>query len=368
MPRARKIYHVGGWKRNYGDLAIQYSMVDTLSEDSRHKLLFIPIEIKDGFKITKEIVNVMNVEGDMLLVGGGGMIMKGDGFETVSGWQFNITDEALELLDIPLVIYGIGHNVFEGDRLSKETIDHLKRTQEKSELFSVRDHGTNNFLVGCGLTPSEVIPDPAMFCPSMDVDLSCFIDTTDPLLVGVNLAGDRLDQRFRYPSDKVALYKRFRNLMLHNKKIHLILLPHMFYDMSILHGLQEYVEDLGRCTNIADVFPEMFPETLPMVPKLVGIYEQMSFVFGVRGHSNILSFGAGACTVGLGNHIKNSYFAEQTSGLSQNYHMSDAVDIIEQFSFDGPQYLQKTSADHRTRRGLRGDLDSFNKKLLEFLD
>jgi hypothetical protein len=108
----KTIYHYLGYSRNYGDMAIQYSMQHHLQLLSPEPLNFIPIDMKQSTPIDDYLVDQINQNGDALIIGGGGLVMRGDGFDTESGWQFNIKPKTLAKLKVPLIIYAIGYNKF----------------------------------------------------------------------------------------------------------------------------------------------------------------------------------------------------------------------------------------------------------------
>jgi len=67
------IYHVGAWAGNFGDSIIQQSMKTNLSEISENKLEFRYKNCQQT-EFTEELINEINDKGDLLLVGGGGLV------------------------------------------------------------------------------------------------------------------------------------------------------------------------------------------------------------------------------------------------------------------------------------------------------
>ncbi len=315
----KTIYHYGGWGRNYGDLAIQAGMMATLQNcntEFEEPIQFIPIDLKQNSPLDLDFIDLINCRGDMLLVGGGGLIMPGDGFVTRSGWQFNIYEEDLDLLKIPLVIYGIGYNLFPGDeKVMDESVRHFIKTREVAKLFSVRDYGTQDWLINRELWDIDVIPDPAMFCPRFFPNSNL----QSQLCVGLCWAGDRMDQRFPPSGDDKDVIKKVSEILLEflDKKGggRVVYIPHVGkYDWKGANLFEQYLGD-SFC-NVAEEFPYLFPESLAQVPFIVGIYSMMDVVVGMRGHSNIIPYAQGVPVIGFGIHQKNQFFAKTVGGIT----------------------------------------------------
>lgn len=315
----KTIYHYGGWGRNYGDLAIQAGMMATLQEMSRKFKLsieFIPIDLKQNSPLDPDFIDLLNYRGDMLLVGGGGLLMPGDGFTTRSGWQFNIYEDDLDRLKIPLVIYGIGYNLFPGDeKVMDKSVRHLIKTREVAKLFSVRDYGTRDWLTNRELWDIDVIPDPAMFCPRYFPNSNL----QSQFCVGLCWAGDRMDQRFPPSGNDKDVIKKVSEILLEflDKQGggRVVYIPHVGkYDWKGADLFEQYLGD--NFCNVAEEFPYLFPESLARVPLIVGIYSMMDVVVGMRGHSNIIPYSQGVPVIGFGIHQKNQFFAKTVGGIT----------------------------------------------------
>lgn len=318
----KTIYHYGGWGRNYGDLAIQAGMMHTLQHMAScqgQSIEFIPIDLKQQSPLHEGLIDLINYRGDMLLVGGGGLIMPGDGFTTRSGWQFNISEKDLDKLKVPLVIYGIGYNIFPGDErvMEGDIIRHLIKTREVAKLFSVRDYGTRDWLTNREVWDIDVIPDPAMFCPSY-ISMGSLARLNE-FCIGLCWAGDRMDRRFPPSGDDRDVIKRVSDILLECLEVQgggkVVYIPHVgIYDWKAAILFEQYLGN-SFC-NIAEEIPYLFPESLAQVPLVVGIYSMMNVVVGMRGHSNIIPYGQGVPVIGFGNHLKNQFFAKSVGGIT----------------------------------------------------
>src|SRR5205823_14873888 len=127
--------------------------------------------------------------------------------KSVSGWSFNIEPEKIRGLRKPLVIYAIGYNRFAYDETEfpAGTAEHLRITQAKAVLFSVRNSGTRRTLIErYGLDPNkiDVVPDPGICLYDRPIEIRSKRSGTP--LIAVNWAGDRPNQRYPKPADENA--------------------------------------------------------------------------------------------------------------------------------------------------------------------
>lgn len=314
----KKIYHLGGWHRNYGDFALQLGEMRMLREASHEALEFIPINCQTT-RFHRDLVEMINSDGDMLLVGGGGMVFHRPEDDSMSGWQFNISLEDLERLTVPMVVYGIGFNKFYFDDrgFKPQMNEHLQATQAKSALFSVRNQGTFDELVSRGLSAAdmEVIPDPGMFAPTAPLTLPGI--SGGDYKIGVNWAGDRNFYRFPEPWEETrlavidALCDAIRKLLDRQGGGKVVFIPHLSenIDSEVAPLFQERLADVFY--NVEFELPYLYPASQAQLPLFADIYRQMDLVIGMRGHSNIVPFGLGTTVIGLGSHNKNRFFLEQ---------------------------------------------------------
>lgn len=310
----KTIYHVGAWNRNYGDWALQAGLQLKLQEVSPHPLRFIPVDCQKTF-FHPDLIEYINRQGDMLLVGGGGLVFHRPGDQSLSGWQFNIRLEDLKRLEVPLVVYAIGYNkFFYDDRGFKPVMnDHLAATQNQAALFSVRNQGTREELLLRGLDPERlpVIPDPGMFAPAAPLA----IRDLDPgqFKVGLNWAGDRNHYRFPPPWEEARLRfiddlcKALNALLDRLGGGTVISIPHLSQIDSELDSL--FAERLGgRFYELETRMPYIYPPSQAQLPLWAGIYAAMDLVVGMRGHANIVPFGLNVPFLGMGSHNKNRFF------------------------------------------------------------
>jgi hypothetical protein len=78
---------------------------------------------------------------DGIVLGGGGLFLPdqiGASSET-SGWQWNCTLEELDKIAIPLIVFGVGDNLFRGQKHHRQFAKHANAVASKAAFFSLRE-------------------------------------------------------------------------------------------------------------------------------------------------------------------------------------------------------------------------------------
>jgi len=148
---------------------------------------------------------------DLVVIGGGGLLLRDTFPNTVSDWQLGMTREQVDAITAPLVVHAIGYNRFRGQEdFARPLFDrHMTGLVDRSAWFTVRNHGSARALrryvpeaLGGKI---RVNPCPSLAFPRVVADR--------PLgtrRVGLLLAGDRLERR--HP-DMDGFGRRLRKLM-----------------------------------------------------------------------------------------------------------------------------------------------------------
>jgi hypothetical protein len=322
------------------------------------------------------LIDRLNAEAALLLVGGGGMVFHRPEDDSHSGWQFNIAPEDLDRVRVPLVVHGIGFNKFHYDNSGfKVQMDaHLRRTQERAELFSVRNTGTKEELVRRGLDGDriEVIPDSGMFAAPSPIEIPGAAQ--GPLTIGLNWAGDRVDQRWPGASEETAravarnLAEALAAVLAARGGGRVVWTPHLVEIDRHCRDVFEAV--LGDAFIDAErALAHIYPPSLYQVPFLADIYRQCDLVIGMRGHANIVPFGVGARVIAIGSHAKNRFFLSEIGepaslidvrGYPAGCGVTEIRSIVERV-LDDAGMPGRLAARHKE---LSARADAFNKKAL----
>jgi hypothetical protein len=332
----KTIVHIATHTTNIGDGALIRGIQSTLPADIESEIRFIDHCLTDFLHFGKlsfdqQYVEWLNNNADLLMIGGGGFIM-GQKKDT-SGLALPFEISLLQKLKIPIVVYAIGYNLFYGETLRnpRALSALITRIRDLGGLFSVRNDGSKERLekdLGSAVTNSVwEVPDPGLFVP-IEPMLHPQIRSGRRNIV-LQLAGDRLSSRFMTDSGRRAgtmfgapkrrqqpepegvdaaweAIAKACNRISAKHDVNFILAPHIHSDLAIAQdfilasrkipppryfsGFRLEVSGVLRGTRHASGYFDS--------------YRQADLVVGMRGHSMIVSVGAGTPCVGIISHPK----------------------------------------------------------------
>ncbi|MBW8795894.1 MAG: polysaccharide pyruvyl transferase family protein [Streptomyces sp.] len=235
-----------------------------------------------------------------LVIGGGGLFIPDTMPNGNSAWQWNVPDEHLRAIDVPIMIYAVGFNAFDGQSYRAQRFNEsLRLLVEKSSFFGLRNHGS--IAKVRGMLPPE-LQDKVVFqpCPTT-VMRQLVTGWTDPAYredtVMLNAAYDRAGLRFGhdYAHFLAEMAKAVRKIGEHTEV------------KCVAHSLddEKIAFDLRREHGIS----------LPVIPmydfsndEIRETYAKTRLVIGMRGHAGMIPFGVGTPIVSLISHPKMAYF------------------------------------------------------------
>ncbi|MFE2036307.1 polysaccharide pyruvyl transferase family protein [Streptomyces scopuliridis] len=235
-----------------------------------------------------------------LVIGGGGLFIPDTAPNGNSAWQWNVPDALLERIDVPVMVYAVGFNAFDGQSYRRERFNaSLRRLVERSAFFGLRNHGSIEKVRA--LLPAE-LHEKVRFqpCPTT-VTRQLVEGWTDPAhrenTVLINAAYDRAGLRFGhdYGHFLAELAKAIRVLGGHAEV------------KCVAHSLDDerIAFDLRREHGIS----------LPVIPMydsgndgIRDVYARTKLVIGMRGHAGMIPFGCGTPIISLISHPKMAYF------------------------------------------------------------
>ncbi|MER5793428.1 glycosyltransferase [Streptomyces sp. NPDC001980] len=235
-----------------------------------------------------------------LVIGGGGLFIPDTMPNGNSAWQWNVPDEHLRAIDVPIMIYAVGFNAFDGQSYRAQRFNEsLRLLVEKSSFFGLRNHGS--IAKVRGMLPPE-LQDKVVFqpCPTT-VMRQLVTGWTDPAYredtVMLNAAYDRAGLRFGhdYAHFLAEMAKAVRKIGEHTEV------------KCVAHSLddEKIAFDLRREHGIS----------LPVIPmydfsndEIRETYAKTRLVIGMRGHAGMIPFGVGTPIISLISHPKMAYF------------------------------------------------------------
>ncbi|MFG2603676.1 glycosyltransferase [Streptomyces sp. NPDC048514] len=235
-----------------------------------------------------------------LVIGGGGLFIPDTMPNGNSAWQWNVPDEHLNAIDVPIMVFAVGFNAFDGQSYrARRFNESLRLLVERSAFFGLRNHGSIARVRS--LIPPE-LHDKVVFqpCPTT-VMRQLLPGWSDPLhredTVLLNAAYDRAGLRFGhdYGHFLAELAKAVRAIGTHTEvrcAAHSLDDERIAFDLRREHGISLPVIPMYDFGN--DTIRETYART--------------RLVIGMRGHAGMIPFGVGTPVVSLISHPKMAYF------------------------------------------------------------
>ena len=303
-----RVLHVASFNGNIGDNANHLGFRPWFAALVDNDIAWSDFEIRDVYRGKRGFDEAFAVEAnehDLVVVGGGNY------FElwvdrSPTGTSFSITNEALRALKVPVFFNALG--VDAGQGVSEKVRGEFTRFMRHvlaSELFfvSVRNDGSANALssntTGLALEKVVKLPDAGFFARFDGAPGS--IEGPGPV-IGINLAGDMLEQRFpgggrhTYTSflDEFALFAA--DIQARAQAARFVFFPHIFRDLTVYSDLLSALPDEIR-RETCRVAP--YDCGLRAAEEVFSEYKFCDVVLGMRFHANVVAIGAGIPAVGL---------------------------------------------------------------------
>ncbi|MDG9716246.1 glycosyltransferase [Streptomyces sp. DH24] len=235
-----------------------------------------------------------------LVIGGGGLFIPDTMPNGNSAWQWNVPDEHLRGIDVPVIVYAVGFNAFDGQSYRAGRFHaSLRLLVEKAAFFGLRNHGSIEKVRA--LLPAA-LRDKVRFqpCPTT-VSRQLVPGWTDPAhredTVLLNAAYDRAGLRFGhdYGHFLAETAKAVRAIGGHTEVrcvAHSLDDERIAFDLRREHGISLPVVPMYDYDN--DAIRETYART--------------RLVIGMRGHAGMIPFGVGTPVISLISHPKMAYF------------------------------------------------------------
>lgn len=269
-------------------------------------------------EVSPETIRTINSCG-MLVIGGGGLFLPDTNQNTISGWQWAISKELLEQIDVPICVYSVGYNYFRGQEANALFVDSLCALAEKSSFFGLRNMGSVNAVRE--LLPEEfaekVVYQPCTTTLIRKLYAGRIPAKTDTGSVAVNMAFDRSALRFGGNQESVLNQVAEAVQMIENKGYRIFYVCHCWDDDIFLPYLKEKkvryeLVDLSR----------QYPETV------FDFYNRMDTVLGMRSHAQMIPFGLNCEIISLGTHDKMKWFLDDIDADDWYIDLTEDIDHI----------------------------------------
>lgn len=314
------IWSVGGWKNyNYGDCVLQEATTrEVFSSAKNYNIRFVYVDAQKTY-FSRQLINKMNIEADMLLLAGGGFIMHRSQDNSKSGWQFNIETKDINKISIPIVVNAIGYNHFPNDKyiIPSQTWENIQKIIDKSEIFTVRNYGTLDVLKKhVDVKKVQVSPDFGMFVAAESFNNKIF--DNNKLKIGLNWATDRAKKRFGSIAgsrQKMESVLRVCGKVANEYNAQIYVIEHLIpneLNVDTKHMLYKKTKDIlkHKAYVVSAVCRDLYPPLDYYAGFFADVYKKMDLVIGMRGHANIIPFGQNVPMVGIGQHNKVKWFLD----------------------------------------------------------
>ena len=267
-------------------------------------------------KDTIDVLKSFKKQAAGIIIGGGGLFFKQP---LASGWYFPLSLSEINSLTMPKITYAIGFNKEYTDspqwNLDQNFITGIAKFHQGFSLKSVRDYWSKNILEKAGVSDLYAVPCPSAFLKPLPW-YTMLIDKSKEI-VGLSIT-DRALQK----DHKVKLFSvffKFAQWLLQNGYSPLFILQDTADDLALAKIITE--------NNYNCILPNTSREA-------ISIYNQCTYVIGMRGHSLILAFGQQVPILGISYNKKVDAFMEmldlQKYCLNQN-DLTDCTILIKNF-------------------------------------
>jgi len=235
-----------------------------------------------------------------LVVGGGGLFIPDTAPNGNSCWQWNVTDRALRGITVPIAVFGVGYNAFEGQSYADVRFrESLALLVERSAFVGLRNSGSIDRV-------RESLPsalrDRVTYQPCPTTVTRRLVDGwQDPAdrddTVLVNAAYDRFERRFGreyggFLARMAAAITAMRERADVRYAAHAVTDERFVHDLRREHGIALPVVPLYEYTN----------------EEIWQAYARTRLVVGMRGHAGMIPFGVGTPILSLISHPKLGFF------------------------------------------------------------
>ena len=256
-------------------------------------------------------------KSDFLVIGGGGLFLPDTNPNTLSGWQWAISKELLNKITVPIIVYAVGYNYFDGQENTSFFEDNVRLLIEKAFFVGLRNQGSVKKIqkIVSNELAYKVYYQP---CPTTLTSRLFHIERKKRnKSVAVNMAFDRSDRRFgNHPKEILTQVAKALNYI-SRKGYSIIYVMHCVTDNTFIPYLSEQKMDF-TIMDLSHSFPE----------EIMNFYSSIETVIGMRGHAQMIPFGVNCRMISLGSHRKMKWFLQDVNLLELYVDMQENIDRL----------------------------------------
>ena len=332
---------------NAGDTVLSQCVRKTI--ESRYKLAkweIIPVQSE----VNKDTIKKIN-ECNMIIIGGGGLFLPDTNANTISGWQWAISKELLEQIEIPVCVYTVGYNYFRGQETNNLFKESLCALAEKSSFFGLRNMGSLRAIRG--LLPENLATKVSFQPCTTTVIRHLYGDKIaakkNTRSVAVNMAFDRSNLRFGEHKDTVLKQVARAIKEIEDKGYKVYYVCHCWDDDKFLPYLKE-MKVRYELVDLSRKFP----------PDVYDFYNHIDVVLGMRGHAQMIPFGLNCEIISLGTHDKMKWFLEDINADDWYIDLFDDVENVSDRIMDKFCEIHETNREKTRNRLMKEQENLWN--------
>ena len=235
------------------------------------------------------------------IVGGGGLFLPDSNKNSISGWQWAISQEQLYEIKSPIIIFTVGYNYFRGQIPNDLFIKNLHAILEKASFVGLRNNGS---IRAINELTNNKFKDKIVFQPCTTTLIKKLYADKIPAKaetknIAVNMAFDRVQMRFGDKKEVICKQVAKAVKQIEKRGYHINYIIHCSGDTSFL----EYLNKEHVNYNIVNLLNKLDIDT-------IFEYNKFDLVMGMRGHAQMIPFGLNTEIMTLGSHEKMKYFLE----------------------------------------------------------
>lgn len=295
--------------------------------------------------VSEREISDMNTT-DAIIVGGGGLFLPDTNQNSISGWQWAISNRQIEQLNVPLILFSVGYNYFKHQTPTECFRNSLECVAKKAAFFGLRNMGSVEKvkeLLDAELREKVVYqPCTTTFIRKM-YELPPKKKTKQ---VALNMAFDREEQRLEGKQEEIFEQIYQAVLSISSLGYEVIYVAHSDKDLKFLLYMNE--------KNLLLPFANL-EKSLPK--EVIQFYHNVDVAIGMRGHAQMIPFGVGTKIISLGTHDQLKWFLEDINlercyvDLSENIGTiaQQIVDIFIDIEIENPQEMEMTLREEQER-------------------
>lgn len=277
--------------KNAGDTMLSKCVRKTIGA-SEYRIIGVDKPIDD------EVLREIN-QCDYLVLGGGGLFLPDTNANEVSGWQWAISKEQLEQIQIPIIVYSVGYNFFKGQSVNELFRESVANLVEKAAFVGLRNHGS---IAAVREIVPESLREKIVYQPCTTTVIQKLYGIEkekNSRIVGINMAFDREEQRYGADKTKILNQVAAAAKKIERMGYQIRYIAHCDTDLRFLPYLRKQGVTY-EVVYLGDSFPD----------EIIECYRDVQLMMGMRGHAQMIPFGVGCRIISMGTHDKMRWFLE----------------------------------------------------------